>query len=166
MINVNCSYEAVRDLLYLEADLLDRREWSRWAELYTEDCVYWVPSWATEDELIEDPEISVNMIYLTGKPAIEARLYRLSSGQSYATTPLARTSHMVDTVRVVENKGDTIKASAKWMVLCNDPRWGKQIRGGWYDYTLRRDERDIKIQQKKITLLESVIDGAIDIYQI
>ena len=125
-----------------------------------------MPSWATEDELIEDPEISVNMIYLTGKPAIEARLYRLSSGQSYATTPLARTSHMVDTVRVVENKGDTIKASAKWMVLCNDPRWGKQIRGGWYDYTLRRDEKDIKIQQKKITLLESVIDGAIDIYQI
>ena len=100
MINENCSYEAVRDLLYLEADLLDRREWARWAELYTEDCVYWVPSWATEDELIEDPEISVNMIYLTGKPAIEARLYRLSSGQSYATTPLARTSHMVDTVRV------------------------------------------------------------------
>ena len=51
------SYNAVRDLLYLEADLLDRREWSGWADLYTQDCIYWVPSWATEDELTNDPEL-------------------------------------------------------------------------------------------------------------
>ncbi|MDD9902301.1 MAG: aromatic-ring-hydroxylating dioxygenase subunit beta [Rhodospirillaceae bacterium] len=166
MNGANGSYDAVRDLLYLEADLLDRREWTGWADLYTEDCVYWVPSWATEDELTDDPELEVNMIYLTGKPALEARLYRLTSGQSYATAPLARTSHLVDTVRVVKDEGDTIEASAKWMTLCNDPRWGKQVRGGWYDYTLRRAGEALKIQRKKITLLESVIDGAIDIHQI
>lgn len=160
------SYDAVRDLLYLEADLLDRREWEAWAELYTEDCVYWVPSWATEDELTDDPELEVNMIYLTGKPSLEARLYRLQSGQSYATTPLARTSHLVDTVRVLSDDGVTIEASAKWMTLSNDPRWGKQIRGGWYEHTLRRDGDALKIARKKITLLESVIDGAIDIHQI
>lgn len=160
------SYNAVRDLLYLEADLLDRREWSGWADLYTQDCIYWVPSWATEDELTNDPELEVNMIYLTGKPALEARLYRLTSGQAYATTPLARTSHLVNTVRIVEDNGDTIEASAKWLTLCNDPRWGKQIRGGWYDYTLYRVGDDLKIKQKKIVLLENVIDGAIDIHQI
>lgn len=162
----NGSYDAVRDLLYLEADLLDRREWGRWVELYTDDCVYWVPSWATEDELTDDPELEVNMIYLTGKPALEARLYRLESGQSYATAPLARTSHMVDTVRIVSETDGVIEASAKWMTLSNDPRWGKQIRGGWYDYTLRRDGGALKIKRKKIVLLESVIDGAIDIHQI
>tara|TARA_Y100001934_G_scaffold132656_1_gene160797 strand:- start:1253 stop:1753 length:501 start_codon:yes stop_codon:yes gene_type:complete len=166
MSGANGSYDAVRDLLYLEADLLDRREWTGWADLYTEDCVYWVPSWATEDELTNDPELEVNMIYLTGKPALEARLYRLTSGQSYATAPLARTSHLVDTVRIVKDQGDTIEASAKWMTLCNDPRWGKQVRGGWYDYTLQRVDEALQIQRKKITLLESVIDGAIDIHQI
>lgn len=159
-------YDAVRDLLFLEADLLDRREWAAWIGLYTDDCVYWVPSWATEDELTEDPELEVNFIYLTGKPALEARIYRLSSGQAYATTPLARTSHVIGTVRLLGEDGDTVEASAKWTVLSNDPRWGKQLRGGWYEYRLRREGGNLKIAQKKIVLLESTIDGAIDIHQI
>jgi len=160
------TYDAVRDLLYLEADLLDRREWASWIDLYTDDCVYWVPSWDTEDALTEDPELEVNMIYLTGKPALEARIYRLSSGQAYATTPLARTSHVVGTVRLTGETGDTVEASAKWTTLSNDARWGKQLRGGWYEYTLRRAGDALKIAQKKIVLLEGTIDGAIDIHQI
>lgn len=160
------TYEAVRDLLYLEADLLDRRRWGEWVHLYTDDCVYWVPSWATEDELTEDPELEVNMIYLTGKPALEARIYRIESGQAYATAPIARTSHLVDTIRLEKDDGADIEASAKWMTLSNDPRWGKQVRGGWYEYMLRRAGDALKIARKKIVLLESVIDGAVDIHQI
>ncbi len=160
------TYEAVRDLLHLEADLLDRRQWDAWLALYLEDCVYWVPSWATEDELTEDPELEVNMIYLTGKPSLEARIYRIQSGQAYATSPLARTSHLVDTIRLLEEDGENISASAKWMAFSLDARWGKQIRGGWYEYQLKRSEAGLRIAQKKIVLFENVIDGAIDIHQI
>lgn len=166
MSDANGTYDAVRDLLYLEADLLDRCQWPEWVDLYTDDCIYWVPSWATEDELTDDPELEVNMIYLTGKPALEARIYRIESGQSYATAPISRTSHLVDTVRVVKDENDTVEASAKWMTLSADPRWGKQIRGGWYEYVLHRDNSALKIARKKIVLLEHVIDGAIDIHQI
>ncbi len=166
MSAANGTYEAVRDLLYLEADLLDRRQWARWIDLYTEDCVYWVPSWATEDELTDDPELEVNFIYLTGKPSLEARIYRIESGNSYATAPLARTSHLVDTIRLENTDGDTIEASAKWMTLSSDPRWGKQIHGGWYEYRLHRNGGTLQIAQKKIVLLENVIDGAIDVHQI
>ena len=45
-------------------------------------------------------------------------------------------------------------------------RWGKQLRGGWYDYRLKRRDGRLAIAEKKITLLEDVIDGAIDIHQI
>ena len=160
------TYEAVRDLLYLEADLLDRREWDRWLDLYTDDCVYWVPSWATEDELTDDPELEVNMIYLKGKPSLEARIFRIRSGHAYATTPLARTSHLVDTIRLLNDSAERAEASAKWMTLSSDPRWGKQIRGGWYEYQLRRADGGFRIAQKKVVLLESTIDGALDIHQI
>ncbi len=160
------TYEAVRDLLHLEADLLDRRQWAEWINLYTDDCVYWVPSWATEDELTEDPELEVNMIYLKGKPSLEARIYRIQSGQAYATTPLARTSHLVDTIRLLKDDGAVIEASAKWMTLSLDLRWGKQIRGGWYEYRLSRSDDGLRIAQKKIVLFENVIDGAVDIHQI
>ena len=77
--------------IYLEADLLDRQKWNEWAALYTDDCVIWVPAWNTEEQLIKDPEISVNMMYLVGKPALEARLHRISSDDAYASLPLART---------------------------------------------------------------------------
>ena len=160
------SYARVRDLLYLEADLLDRRRWAEWLALYTDDCVYWVPSWVSEDELTSEPELEVNMIYLKGKPSLEARIFRLDSGQAYAQVPLARTTHLVDTIRVTTDDGTAIEVSAKWLTLSVDARWGKQIRGGWYEYRLRREAGELTIASKKIVLLEHVIDGAIDIHQI
>ncbi|MDA1099631.1 MAG: aromatic-ring-hydroxylating dioxygenase subunit beta [Proteobacteria bacterium] len=159
-------YQEVRDLLYLEADLLDRRRWDEWLALYAEDCVYWVPAWLSEDELGDDPEMQVNMIYITGKPGLAARLHRISSGQAYAELPLSRTSHLVDTVRLLDSGAAVVSASAKWLALSVDARMGKQIRGGWYEYELRREPRGLRIARKKIVLLEDVIDGAVDIHQI
>ncbi len=56
--------------------------------------------------------------------------------------------------------------SAKWTVLSLEPRRGKSWRGGWYDYTLVDDGGTLRIRRKKIVLLEDVIDGTVDIYQI
>jgi 3-phenylpropionate/cinnamic acid dioxygenase small subunit len=52
------------------------------------------------------------------------------------------------------------------MTLSADSRMGKQIRGGWYEYELRRVDGGLLIGRKKIVLLEDVIDGAVDIHQI
>jgi benzoate/toluate 1,2-dioxygenase subunit beta len=156
----------IEALLYLEADLLDRQLWRDWSALYVKDCVIWVPAWDTEETLVEDPELSVNMMYLVGKPAVEARLHRIESDDAYASLPLARTSHSVTNIRIVENRGDETDVSAKWTVLSLEPRRGKSWRGGWYDYTLIRDGEALRIKAKKITLLEDVIDGTVDLYQI
>ena len=160
------TYEGVRDLINREADLLDRRRWDEWLDLFTEDCVYWVPSWQNEDELVEDPELSVNMIYIKGRPGLEARMMRIGSGQSYASEPLARTSHLVSTIIVDVDQGAAVEASAKWISLSCYARWGKQLRGGLYEYLLRRTEDGLRIAGKKIVLLEDVIDGAIDLHHI
>ena len=144
----------IESLLYLEADQLDRQCWAEWAALYVDDCVIWVPAWASEAELVDDPEISVNMMYLVGKPALEARLHRIESDDAYASLPLARTAHSVTNVRIVEDRGAEVDVSAK--------SW----RGGWYDYTLVYDGGTLRIRRKKIVLLEDVIDGTVDIYQI
>ena len=159
-------YAETRDLLYLEADLLDRQCWDEWLGLYTDDCVYWVPSWLSEDQLGDDPEMQVNMIYIVGKAGLSARLHRISSGQAYAELPLSRTTHLVNTVRLLAHGEGSITASAKWMTLSVDSRLGKQVRGGWYEYKLRRADDGLRIGAKKIVLLEDVVDGAVDIHQI
>ncbi len=159
-------FAEVRDLLSLEADLLDRRRWRDWLDLYVDDCVYWVPSWATEDETTSEPELEVNMIYIVGKPGLEARIFRIASGDAFAESPLARTTHLVDTIRLADAAGEALEASAKWLALSVDPRWGKQLRGGWYEYALRPTDAGLRIARKKIVLLEDVIDGTIDVHQI
>jgi 3-phenylpropionate/cinnamic acid dioxygenase small subunit len=156
----------IEDLIFLEADLLDRKQWQDWLDLYTSDCVIWVPSWDSEEQLVEDPELSVNMMYLVGKPALEARVHRITSVDAYASLPLARTMHSVTNIRLVEETSTIFKVVAKWIVLCLDPRRGKIWRGGWYDYSLEKCQKGLHIQAKKITLMEDVIDGTVDIYQL
>jgi 3-phenylpropionate/cinnamic acid dioxygenase small subunit len=156
----------IENLIFLEADLLDRKQWQKWLDLYTPDCVIWVPTWDNEECLVQDPELSVNMMYLVGKPALEARVHRMSSVDAYASLPLSRTMHSVTNIRLIEKKSDWLKVSAKWTVLCLDPRRGKIWRGGWYDYLLKKNQDKLNIKSKKITLLEDVIDGTVDIYQL
>ena len=156
----------IEDLIFLEADLLDRKQWQDWIDLYTSDCVIWVPSWDSEEQLVEDPELSVNMMYLVGKPALEARVHRITSVDAYASLPLARTMHSVTNIRLVEETSTIFKEEAKWIVLCLDPRRGKIWRGGWYDYSLEKCQKGLQIQAKKLTLMEDVIDGTVDIYQL
>ena len=156
----------MENLIFLEADLLDQKQWQNWLDLYTSDCVIWVPSWDSEEQLVEDPELSVNMMYLVGKPALEARVHRITSVDAYASLPLARTMHSVTNIRLVEETSTIFKVVAKWIVLCLDPRRGKIWRGGWYDYSLEKCQKGLHIQAKKITLMEDVIDGTVDIYQL
>ena len=153
-------------LLYLEADLLDRRRWADWAALYTDDCVFWIPSWVSEEALVDDPETSVNMMYLIGRPALEARLHRIQSEDAYTSLPLAWTAHCVTNIRIAAARDREFEVSAKWTVLSLEPRRGKSWRGGWYDYLLVMTEAGLRIGRKKIVLLEDVIDGTIDIYQV
>ena len=156
----------IENLIFLEADLLDQKQWQNWLDLYTSDCVIWVPSWDSEEQLVEDPELSVNMMYLVGKHALEARVHRITSVDAYASLPLSRTMHSVTNIRLLEETPTILKVSAKWTVLCLDPRRGKIWRGGWYDYSFEKCQKGLQIQAKKITLMEDVIDGTIDIYQL
>lgn len=157
---------ACEALLSLEADLLDRRRWEEWLALYTEDCVFWVPSWDTEEALVEDPELSVNTMYLVGKPALEARLHRIRSDDAYAAAPPARTVHSVTNARIVSARPGAVEVWAKWIVLSLEPRRGKSWRGGWYEYTLAPGGAGPRIARKKVVLMEDAIDGAIDIHQL
>ena len=93
-------------------------------------------------------------------------MHRITSVDAYASLPLSRTMHSVTNIRLVEETSTIFKVIAKWIVLCLDPRRGKIWRGGWYDYSLEKCQKGLQIQAKKITLMEDVIDGTIDIYQL
>ena len=155
----------VSELLSREADFIDRRDWKAWVDLYTPDSEFWMPAWRNEDETTQDPLKEISLIYLPDR-GIEDRVFRFSSGDSYASTPLPTTSHCVGSIRVLSDDGEKLEASAKAIVATMDPRIGNVVRGVWYDYQLVRVEGALKIKRKKVTFLERVIDGTVDVYNV
>jgi 3-phenylpropionate/cinnamic acid dioxygenase small subunit len=158
--------QAAADLLFLEAKLIDRKLWSDWLALYTEDAVFWAPAWASEEAMTGDPELELNLFYIKGRGGLEDRVFRIESRDSYASLPLPRTAHLVSNVRVEAVREDELDVSATWLTFIFDHRRGKQTHGGWYDYLLRRTSAGLRIARKKIVFLEDQIEGPIDIYHL
>lgn len=156
---------AVTQLLGREAACLDRRQWQDWLSLYTEDCVYWVPSWKNEEETVTDPELSLNLMFLQGREALGDRIYRIESRDSFASVPLDRTAHVVGSVHVGEVTETAIHITAGF-VAHSYGLYGATTRGGVYDMVLRGPLDDLKIASKKITLLDDRLETPVDIYHI
>lgn len=155
----------VTDLIYRESTLLDRRQWDDWIDMYTEDAVYWVPSWASEEETITDPELQLNLIYLRNRGGLEDRVFRIETKDSYASVPLDRTVHVVGNVLVDTVKGDEVLATANCLIHVYGKK-GAHTRGSLYDFTLRRENGGLKISRKKITFIDDRLEGPIDVYHL
>jgi 3-phenylpropionate/cinnamic acid dioxygenase small subunit len=156
----------VAELVQWEATLLDRRRWEDWIALYTEDSVYWVPSWASEEETTSDPETQLNLIYLRGRGGLEDRVFRIETRDSYASLPLDRTVHVVGNILVEKADGDEIAAVASCLIHSYG-KHGGQTRASLYDYTLRRQsDGTLRIARKKITFIDDRLEGPVDVYHL
>ncbi len=154
----------VSELLFREARLLDAQRWTDWLELYCEDAVFWVPAFKMEGGYTQDPQAELNLIYIAGRGGLEDRVFRLNTGISLSSTPLPGTRHLVTMVMVDGVSGDRVAAFANWQVVWFNEIRGQQLRSGSYEYVLRRVDGALRIAQKKVLLLESIIDGYFDFY--
>jgi 3-phenylpropionate/cinnamic acid dioxygenase small subunit len=156
---------SVEDLLYREAALLDEKKWQDWLGLYTEDAVFWMPAWASEYETTADPELELNLVYLKGRVHLEDRVFRIETGESFASVPMARTAHVVGNVLITADEGEEIAARASWIVHSYGMHGGL-TRGGWYEYRLRRQDGALRIARKKITMIDDKLVGPVDIFHV
>ena len=160
--------QRVEDLLYLEASLLDDKNWRDWLALYAEDALYWMPAWTSEYETTTDPELGLNLLYLKGRASLEDRVFRIETGDSFASVPMARTTHLVGGVIVthgVTAGAPAISARASWMVHSYGIHGGI-TRSGSYDYAFREEAGSLKITRKKIIMIDDKLVGPVDIFHI
>ena len=120
---------------------------------------------ADEETLVDDPEVSLNLMYLVGRPTIADRIYRLRTNDSVASKPLDRTSHMVDMVLVNTVENGRIEASANWMAHSYG-HGGFFTCSGYYDFHLVGHIDNFKIGLKKIVMIDDHFEGPIDFYHI
>jgi 3-phenylpropionate/cinnamic acid dioxygenase small subunit len=82
--------DALTDLVYLEARLIDEKRLEEWYELYAEDAFYWVP--LTHDQ--PNGEDYTSLAY-EDKLLLKLRIERLKSPRAYSQRPASRCLHVL-----------------------------------------------------------------------
>jgi len=125
----------------------------------------WVPAWKADHELVDDPDTGLSFIYYDSRGGLEDRVWRARSGTSVASTPLPRTCHQVTNVRCDEAGPERLLARSAWSCHVFDLRTQQQrVFFGRYEHVLAAVGGELCIAQKKVVLLNDVIDGYIDFY--
>jgi p-cumate 2,3-dioxygenase beta subunit len=138
----------VEDLLYEEADLLDRWQLPQWLALFTADACYYVPS----TDLPADADPDKSLFYIADdRLRLEQRVIRLMKKSAHSEYPRSRTRHLVSNVRLGAASGDELRVSAAFATF--------RTKGGHTDtfigclhYRLRRVEGALRIREKRCVL--------------
>ena len=157
---------AIEQFLYREARYLDDREFEKWLECYADDVVFWMPSWADDDRLTEDPHQEMSLIYYSNKGGLEDRVFRIRTERSSATSlPEPRTSHNITNVEVIERRGDLVDIRFNWHTMyfrykTIDPYYGTSF------YTIDFSGPAPLIRRKTVVLKNDYIHHVVDIYHL
>lgn len=158
-------YEAICAFLYREARHLDEREWEPWLQLYAEDVEYWMPAWDDDDQLTEDPQREISLIYYPSRDGLEDRVFRIKTERSSASMPEPRTNHMITNVELLHEQGDVVELRYNLHTLSHRYKITDHFFGTVYA-SLRKVQDGFLIARKKIVLKNDYIRQVIDIYHL
>ncbi len=155
------------DLIYTEGRLIDRREWDDWLDLYQHDAEFWVPASNGDGiDYTSDPNNEISLIYYADRSGLEDRVFRIRTGLSSASVPLARTSHLIGSVQVKELGNGDFFATSSWMTTSYKKK-KTSIFAGQYEHKIcQQGDGSLKIAAKKVIVVNDLIPGAMDFYSI
>jgi 3-phenylpropionate/cinnamic acid dioxygenase small subunit len=154
-------------LLAREAMLLDRLDFDPWLDLYTVDCLFWMPAWRDDGTQTEDPDRELSLIYYRGRRNLEDRVQRIRSGFSVASAVLPRVSHMIGNVLAEPLEDGHVRVDSAFIVNVYDVRTGRShAYFGRYEHAFRLESGTWKIAQKIIRLMNDTVPTMLDVYGI
>ena len=154
-------------LIHREAMLLDRFDFDAWLELYTADCLFWMPAWRDDGTQTEDPDRELSLIFYRGRRNLEDRVKRIRSGFSVASAVMPRVAHMVGHVLAEPAGEDGMRADSSFIVNVHDVRVKRShAYFGRYEHELRRVDGQWRIARKIIRLMNDVVPTMLDVYGI
>ena len=162
---MSLSYETVRDFLYREARFLDDKQWDEWLELYAPDAEFWMPAWDDRDQLIENPQTEISLIWYGNRGGLEDRIFRIRTERSSATIPDTRTSHNINNIEIVEQTDEQTIVRFNWHTLSFRYKTVDHFYGTSF-YTLDTRGPSPVIKAKKVVLKNDYVRQVIDIYHI
>lgn len=143
----------VTEFLWQEADILDRKDYDAWIDLWLEEGIYILPIGDGEDY-----ENQLNLCYDDDKMR-RMRVDRFKRGFSISSAPAADTVRTVSRIVIESAEGDVIKLRAAEHLV--EDKFGRQrIWAADLFYTLRKTDGGFKLERKIAKLLNS--DGMLN----
>lgn len=139
------------DLIWREADLLDRKAYRSWNDLYAADGIYVIPV----DTSIDDFENHLNMVYDDARMRT-MRVQRLTDGYALSAVDSARTVRTVSRFVPLEVTETSISLRAGQVVIAYK-RGTHELWAGNVEYTIRFGETAThdKIVRKVVRLVDA-----------
>ena len=162
---MNTRYQEVLSFIHKETRLLDDRQWDEWLACYSEDVEYWMPAWDDNDQLTEDPQSEISLVYYPNRDGLEDRVYRIKTERSGASMPEPRTTHMISNLELLSEEGGVIEIRYNWHTLSYRYQKISQFFGASF-VTLRVDGGQLRICKKKVVLNNDYINQVLDVYQL
>ncbi|HEX2566534.1 MAG TPA: aromatic-ring-hydroxylating dioxygenase subunit beta [Burkholderiales bacterium] len=152
--------QEVEQFLYRQADLLDRKQWQDWIDLFTEDGIYWMPPDASYKTWDGQPAI-----FAEDKNLMNVRMGRVLHPDAWSQRPLWGTNHVVSNVMLKKVSPSEIEACSRFhmMELRRD-----DVRhfAGAYTHLLKKtkDGWRIKLQRVDMTNAQAAYDYVIQVW--
>jgi 3-phenylpropionate/cinnamic acid dioxygenase small subunit len=142
--------DALADLVYLEARLIDERRFDEWYALYADDAFYWVPLVPGQ----QDGENHTSLMY-EDKLLLKLRIERFGNPRSYSLHPQVRCLHVLQRPEV--ESADP--AGNRWVVRTNEiyvETQGdtRQVYAAVVRHTLSVVDGALRIRLKRVDLLD------------
>jgi 3-phenylpropionate/cinnamic acid dioxygenase small subunit len=141
--------DAFRAFLEQEARLLDQLHYEQWLNMFTAECIYWVPSTPQAG----DPRREVAIMF-DDRRRLEDRVYRLRTGFAWSQAPASRTVRLITNLEVFTTERDAVRMLRSNFLISEF--WGDEVRvlTGWAGHRVIRDREAWKIQAKQVNLID------------
>jgi 3-phenylpropionate/cinnamic acid dioxygenase small subunit len=155
----------IEDFLYLEADVLDSRDWERWLTFFADDLKYWMPIRKNLAYRDRDHDIATEdetAWFDNSKDLLERRVKQNMTGVHWAEEPLSRVRHLVTNVRLAAPavhvaEGETIGVRSNFFAYRNRLETEVDIMVGSREDVLRRVNGSFQIRTRKVLLDQNVL---------
>src|SRR5476649_843612 len=164
MMNLELQYH-IEQLLYCKSELCDAQDWDAYLALFDEHSEFHLPQWDSEHVYTTDPKREMSLIYYANRGGLEDRVFRLRTGKAASATPMPRTLHMINNVRIEAGENDELLVQVNWQTLLYRQATSDQFYGR-ATYSLKAHGDSWLITRKHALLLNDTINSVLDFYHL
>jgi 3-phenylpropionate/cinnamic acid dioxygenase small subunit len=143
------TWREIELFLFREARLLDEGKMEDWLELFSSECLYWIPITPGGGNPLKEVSTAFD-----DRRRLEDRIYRLKTGYAWSQIPTSRTIRLLSNIEVWNVGEDQVRVRVNFMLT--EFRTGRQkLYSGWCGYRLKKVEGEWKIVVRQVNLIDS-----------